>query len=115
MDREAAVARLEERGAAALALGAAEAQLGAAGDRRERRLGIRLSIALTTPPIALPPYSSAAGPRSTSIRSTTSGSIGTAWSKLRLEASNEAPALLSMRTRSPSRPRITGRLAFGPK
>jgi len=80
-----------------------------------RAFGMRLSIALTTPPTALPPYSSAAGPRSTSMRSTTSGSIGTAWSKLRLEASSAAPALLSTRMRSPSWPRITGRLAFGPK
>ena len=35
-----------------------------------RAFGMRLSIALTTPPTALPPYSSAAGPRSTSMRST---------------------------------------------
>ena len=76
---------------------------------------MRLSSALTTPPTALPPYNKAPGPRSTSMRSTTSGSIGTAWSKLRLDASSEAPALLSTRTRSPSRPRITGRFAFGPK
>ncbi len=77
--------------------------------------GIRLWMALTTPPVALPPYSSTAGPRSTSSRSMTSGSMATAWSKLRLLASKEAPPLSSMRTRSPSRPRITGRLAFGPK
>lgn len=70
---------------------------------------------LTTPPVALPPYSSAAGPRSTSMRSATSGSSATAWSKLRLDASTEAPLLSSKRTRSPSRPRITGRLALGPK
>ena len=55
--------------------------------------GMRLSIALTTPPTALPPYSSAAGPRSTSMRSITSGSIGTAWSLLRLDASSDAPGV----------------------
>ena len=95
MQRPAAVAGLEQRRAAAFALGAAEAQLGRAGQAPSTgAVGMRLSIALTTPPTALPPYSSAAGPRSTSMRSTTSGSIGTAWSKLRLEASNDAPALL---------------------
>ena len=77
--------------------------------------GMRLSSVLTTPPVALPPYSSAAGPRSTSMRSTTSGSMATAWSKLRLDASADAPPLSSRRMRSPSSPRITGRLACGPK
>ncbi|MNL28669.1 hypothetical protein D3C87_1503240 [compost metagenome] len=42
--------------------------------------GMRLSITFTTPPMALPPYISAAGPRTTSIFSATSGSMGTAWS-----------------------------------
>ena len=41
--------------------------------------------------------------------------MATAWSKLRLEASIEAPPLANKRTRSPSKPRITGRLALGPK
>ena len=72
-------------------------------------------MALTAPPTALPPYSNAAGPRSTSSRSITSGSIGTAWSKLSADASKEAPALFMMRMRSPSCPRMIGRLALGPK
>ena len=76
---------------------------------------MRLSRVLTTPPVALPPYSSAAGPRSTSMRSTTSGSIATAWSKLRFDASVAVPPLSSRRMRSPSRPRMTGRLDCGPK
>ena len=48
------------------------------------------------------------------MRSTTNGSMATAWSKLRLDASTEAPPLSSRRTRSPSSPRITGRPALGP-
>ena len=77
--------------------------------------GMRLSMTLTTPPVALPPYSRAAGPRTISTRSATSGSSVTAWSKLRLDASTDAPPLSSMRTRSPSRPRMMGRLLCGPK
>ena len=77
--------------------------------------GMRLSITLTTPPTALPPYSKAPGPRSTSMRSTLKGSWATAWSGLRPERSCEAPPLLSMRMRSPSKPRMMGRPALGPK
>ena len=72
-------------------------------------------MALTTPPTALPPYSKAAGPRTTSICSMTSGSIVTAWSKLNDEASRTPTPFCIIRTRSASRPRITGREALGPK
>ena len=44
--------------------------------------GIRLLVALTTPPIACEPQRSVAGPRITSTCSAASGSIGTAWSSL---------------------------------
>jgi hypothetical protein len=76
---------------------------------------MRLSIKLTTPPTALPPYMMAAGPRKTSMRSTVKGSDGTAWSLLRPEASSELALLFNILMRSPSMPRMMGRLALGPK
>ena len=77
-------------------------------------VGILWSIALTTPPMALPPYNKAAGPRTTSICSMMSGSMPTAWSKLKLDASKIPMPFCIIRTRSASSPRITGREAFGP-
>ena len=77
-------------------------------------VGIRWSIALTTPPTALPPYNRAAGPRTTSICSIMSGSMPTAWSKLKLDASKIPTPFCMILTRSASSPRITGRDAFGP-
>jgi hypothetical protein len=75
---------------------------------------MRLSTAWTAPPVALPPYSGAAGPRGTSSRSTTSGSIASARPKRSDDASTDAPPLSSTRTRSQSRPRIARRLPSGP-
>ena len=46
---------------------------------------MRLSIVLTTPPIAPPPYSTVAGPRMTSIRSTANGETATALAPATLE------------------------------
>ena len=71
-------------------------------------------MTLTTPPIAEEPNSKAAGPRSTSIRSAVSGLIATAWSTLVLEASRLPMPSVSTRTRSPWKPRSTGREALGP-
>ena len=41
--------------------------------------------------------------------------MATAWSAENDETSKLAPPLVMMRTRSPSKPRITGRLELGPK
>ena len=79
-----------------------------------RSRAIRLSITFTTPPMALPPYSKVAGPRSTSIRSVVRGSMGTAWSLLKPDTSMLAPLFCKIRMRSPSIPRITGRPTLGP-
>ena len=71
-------------------------------------------MTLTTPPIADEPNSRAPGPRSTSIRSAVSGLIATAWSTLVLDASRLPMPSVSTRTRSPWKPRSTGREALGP-
>jgi hypothetical protein len=84
--------------------------IGSSGTAR----GMRLSITLTTPPIADDPNSSAAGPRSTSIRSAVSGLMTTAWSTEVFETSKLPIPSVRMRTRSPWKPRSTGRDAFGP-
>ena len=76
---------------------------------------MRLSMVLTTPPMALPPYRTVAGPRTTSMRSTANGDIATAWSGLADDASSSPRPLLSNRMSKPPRPRMIGRLAFGPK
>lgn len=72
-------------------------------------------IRLTTPPMAPPPYNKVAGPLRTSMRSNSSGSVVTAWSALRVEASSMPTPSDSTLTRAPSMPRITGRLAPAPK
>ncbi len=77
-------------------------------------MGIFLSIRFTTPPIAPPPYSSVAGPFRTSMRSSNRGSVVTAWSALSVEASIISVPSDRTRTRAPSIPRITGRLAPAP-
>ncbi|MNS21989.1 hypothetical protein D3C72_537690 [compost metagenome] len=77
-------------------------------------VGTFLSTTLTTPPMAPPPYSSVAGPRSTSMRSASSGSTVTAWSGEMLEASITSEPSDSTFTRGAVWPRITGRLAPPP-
>ena len=77
-------------------------------------MGIFLSMRLTTPPTAPPPYNKVAGPFRTSMRSNNSGSVVTAWSALSVEASNMSAPSVRTRTRAPSIPRITGRLAPAP-
>ena len=72
-------------------------------------------MTFTTPPIADDPNSSAEGPRSTSIRSAVSGLIATAWSTEVFDTSKLPIPSVSTRTRSPCRPRSTGREALGPK
>ena len=76
---------------------------------------MRPSLTLTTPPIAPEPYSSVAGPLSTSMRSARNGSMPTAWSWLIAETSPAPRPSLSTATRGPSRPRMTGRPAACPK
>ena len=49
------------------------------------------------------------------MRSVVSGSIGTAWSKLKPETSIFAPLFCNMRMRSPSIPRMVGLPTLGPK
>jgi hypothetical protein len=73
------------------------------------------SITFTTPPTALLPYSSVAGPRTISTWRAARGSNETAWSGLVFDASAVPRPLCSTRMRSPPRPRITGRDAPGPK
>ena len=67
-----------------------------------------------TPPIALPPYSSAPGPRTTSIRLADEGSSAVVWSAPEFDASATAIPSSSISTRSPPRPRITGCATDGP-
>ena len=77
-------------------------------------IGIRLSRTFTTPPIAPPPYNNAAGPRSTSIRCASNGSVVTAWSGEIVDASISSEPSASTLTRGAVWPRITGRLAPPP-
>jgi hypothetical protein len=77
---EGTVAGFQLAGAAAGGIGAAVAQFTGTVDAFDGASGMRLSKVLTTPPMALPPYSRAAGPRTISMRSTVTGSSGTAWS-----------------------------------
>ncbi|MCY1523166.1 hypothetical protein D9M68_580540 [compost metagenome] len=77
-------------------------------------VGTFLSTTLTTPPIAPPPYSNVAGPRSTSIRSASKGSTVTAWSGEMPEASMTSEPSDSTFTRGAVCPRMTGRLAPAP-
>ena len=77
--------------------------------------GMRLSMTLTTPPIADDPNSKAAGPRSTSMRSAVIGLMATAWSGPDDDRSRLPMPSVRMRTRSPDRPRSTGAEAVGPK
>ena len=87
------------------------ARTDSAGTLRE----IRVSITLTTPPIAEEPNKSAEGPRKTSIRSAVSGLIVTWWSGSDEDRSSVPIPSTRMRTRSPDRPRRIGREAVGPK
>ena len=77
--------------------------------------GMRVSMTLTTPPIADEPNSKADGPRSTSIRSAVSGLIAIAWSGPDEDRSRLPMPSVSTRTRSPDKPRRTGAEASGPK
>ncbi|MNT39666.1 hypothetical protein D3C72_1759340 [compost metagenome] len=74
-----------------------------------------MSTTLTTPPMAPPPYSRVAGPRSTSMRSASSGSTVTAWSGEMFDASITSEPSDNTFTRGAVWPRITGRLAPPPK
>lgn len=65
--------------------------------------------------MALEPYNKVAGPRTTSTDFKFDGSKLSAWSGLVAEASIVFIPFCKMRTRSPSRPRMIGRLAAGPK
>ena len=76
---------------------------------------IRPSMTLTTPPTALPPYITVAGPRTTSIRSAANGEVATVWSGLIADTSVIPSPFWSSRTSNPPRPRMIGRLEFGPK
>ena len=70
---------------------------------------------LTSPPTTLEPYSRVAGPRTTSIRSALLGSMVIPWWS---EVDDRSPVRMPssmMSTRSPPKPRMTGRLAPGPK
>ena len=76
---------------------------------------MRPSTTLTRPPIAPLPYSSVAGPLSTSIWSARNGSIATPWSWLTVDTSWLPRPPDSTATRGPSMPRITGRPTPLPK
>jgi hypothetical protein len=76
---------------------------------------MRVSMTLTTPPIADDPNSNADGPRSTSIRSAVIGLMAIAWSGPDDDRSSVPIPSVSTRTRSPERPRNTGADAVGPK
>jgi hypothetical protein len=68
-------------------------------------VGMRLSITLTTPPTALPPYCSAEGPRSTSMRSVTSaGRPAPRGRSSARHVGRSEPPFCRMRMRSPSWP-----------
>ena len=68
-----------------------------------------------TPPTAFDPYNNVAGPRTISTRSSALGSIGTLWSPDELLKSPVRMPSCMMSTRSPSKPRMIGRAAPGPK
>src|SRR5215470_2593587 len=72
--------------------------------------GMRLFSEATTPPIAVDPYRSVAGPRITSTWLVLNGSIGTKWSSPRSEAPPPPMPFSVMPTRLTSRPRTIGRL-----
>ena len=78
-------------------------------------VGILPSSTLTAPPTAPAPYTSAEGPRSTSMCVANIGSEVTAWSGLMVEASWISAPSDSTLTRGPSMPRMMGRLAPAPK
>ena len=72
-------------------------------------------MTLTRPPIAFAPYSSVAGPRTTSMLSAAEGLTLTPWSPDWLDKSPGRWPSCRICTRSPSRPRMTGRDGAGPK
>ena len=72
-------------------------------------------MTFTRPPIALEPYSRVAGPRTTSMRCAAAGFTVTAWSADCVERSPVRCPSCRMSTRSPPRPRMTGRVVAGPK
>ena len=84
-------------------------------DRRPARSGISFVMTLTRPPMALAPYSRVAGPRTTSMRDADAGLTLTPWSPDWLDRSPIRRPSSTIRTRSPSRPRTTGRAGPGPK
>ena len=65
--------------------------------------------------MALAPYSSVAGPRTTSMRVAAAGLIVTPWSPDWLDRSPMRWPSCRICTRSPSSPRMTGRDGAGPK
>jgi hypothetical protein len=77
-------------------------------------VGMSPEMTFTTPPRALLPYSSVAGPRTTSMRCAVSGSMVTAWSTAEPARSDERCPSCRMRMRSPVSPRMMGTAAAGP-
>ena len=77
-------------------------------------VGMSVEMTFTTPPSALLPYMSDAGPRTTSMRLAASGSMESAWSAEVLDRSPVRWPFCTTSTRSPERPRMTGVDAAGP-